>query len=249
VQPIAIPAADDDWAYVFVDHREMEESIVHYVAERLAPEHTLTAREDGEDLFVTYRSQEHRLPLTISRHDRYVAISSLAELLKDDYRFFVLALSLDSDTHGLLVAPVATVATWGPLPSHLQDLKPGFDYFSGINVPYLNHEAPNFARDAEGVHAASEAMGLMINSLFSGKTDPAAATALARAAMMDPKIKDHPDFPKGASEADIAAEIEKAMQEALQDPEVRGYRREMNDALAELRGLTGARAKPWWKFW
>src|SRR5262245_47535775 len=85
------PAADDQDAYTFVDHREDPVAIIGYVARRLVPEHMLMARvdEDLEHLFANYRGQEHRIPLTLCWHDQYVVISSLAELLKDGYRFFV----------------------------------------------------------------------------------------------------------------------------------------------------------------
>ena len=112
------PAADDDDAYIFIDHRQEEGSIVAFVSERLAPADVLAMRYD-EALFVTFRGQEHRIPLTFSRHDRYVAVSSLAELLKDDYRFFVLVPSLDSDTHGLLVVP-RSVAESRSLPPRMK---------------------------------------------------------------------------------------------------------------------------------
>ena len=104
------PAADDEDAYVFLDHHEEPGSIIKQVSERLAPEHPLTARvdEDAEHLFATYRGQEGRIPLTLAWYDQYVEISSLAELMKDDYRFFVLAPTLGDDTHGLLVAPSRT---------------------------------------------------------------------------------------------------------------------------------------------
>lgn len=47
--PCIAPAADDQDAYTFVDHREDPVAIIGYVARRLAPEHMLMARVD-EDL-------------------------------------------------------------------------------------------------------------------------------------------------------------------------------------------------------
>jgi hypothetical protein len=55
------PAADDDDAYIFIDHREEEGSIVAFVSERLAPADALAIRYD-ETLFVTFRGQEYRTP-------------------------------------------------------------------------------------------------------------------------------------------------------------------------------------------
>jgi hypothetical protein len=247
----APPAADDDDAYVFFDHRALESEIVGQVAERLAPGHALSAREDGEDVYVTYRGREHRLPLTISPHDRYVAVSSLAELLKDEYRFFVFLPSHDTDTHGLLVAHKSDADSWTALPEHLAPLQLGYDYLHQLRIPYLNHEdsAPNFARESVAGRAASEAWtNLLIYGVFTGKVEPNAVAALARLAMTDPRIREHPDFPRNLSEAEVAAEIRKAMSERLQEPEMKNSRREMDKAWQELRSLTGQR-RPWWKSW
>jgi len=252
----APPAADDDDAYVFFDHRALESEIVLQVAERLAPGHQLWAREDGEDVYVTYRGQEHRLPLTISPHDRYVAVSSLAELLKDDYRFFVFLPSHDTDTHGLLVVPRSAADAWTALPEHLAPLRLGWDYLHQLQIPYLNHEgsAPNFASERVAARQTSQAFSnLMVYGALTGKADPDAVAVLAKLAMTNPKIREQPEFPKNLSEAEIAAEIQKAMREALQQPEVKKGRREAEKAMQELWKITGGPPgrpkRPWWKFW
>jgi hypothetical protein len=245
------PAAEDDNAYVYFDHREEEVSIIENVSTHLAPEHALTITGDDPDLFVTYRGDEYKIPLTISPHDRYVAVSSLAELLKDDYRFFVLVPSLDTDTHAVLVAPASQAAGWVPLPGHLEPLRLGFDYFSGIEIPYLNNEeaAPNFAAESDSARSSANAMSqLLVSAILGGKVDANASAELAKAAMTNPKLREHADFPKNMSEAEIAAEIQKAMKEALEDPEVVGHRRDIGEAMRELRNLTTPR-KPWWRFW
>lgn len=149
------PAADDDDAYVWVDHREEEVAIVELIAERLDEGDALTWREDGENLFVSYAGKEHRLPLTLTPHDRYVVISSLAALLAERYRFFLHKERLEDDTHGICVARASDVAAWGGVPAHLMSLELGVDYFSprAMRVPYLRKldNNPNFAveRDAE----------------------------------------------------------------------------------------------------
>ena len=175
----------------------------------------------------------------------------MAELLKDGYRFFVLTPWEGDDTHGLLVVPLSEAQAWGPPPEHLTPLQLGFDYFGRIKIPYLNHEdsASDFVRDSEAARGACDAMTqFLISEIFSGKADPNASTALAKAAMAHPEIRTHPDFSKDMSEAEIAGEIQKAMQEALEDPEVVGHRREIGQAMRELRNLTTPR-KPWWRFW
>src|SRR5262245_54967184 len=177
------PPADDDQAYIFVDHREWLLNIVEGVSRRLTAAHALTAREKG---VVVFCGQEHRIPLTMSPHDQYVVTSSLAELLKDHYRFFVLVPSLDTDTHGLLVAPIATAKAWDTMPAHLTPLRLGFDYFHQIRIPYLNHEnsAPDFARDSQRLKEAGAVWEKLIEaSLFHKAIDPEMASALARLAM------------------------------------------------------------------
>src|SRR5262245_36242727 len=101
------PAPDDYDAYVTVDHRDPDEAIVEQVSDRLAAPDALTMTHIEGQLFVTFRGRQHRIPLTDTYHDRYVTISSLAELLREHYRFFLLETSMLSDTHELLVAPIA----------------------------------------------------------------------------------------------------------------------------------------------
>ncbi|MBK8070687.1 MAG: hypothetical protein IPK34_01120 [Ramlibacter sp.] len=248
-QPMAVPPAEDDEdAYVFVDHREEETSIVEYVSAQLAPEDALEVDEDDGQITVRHRGQAHAIPLQFSPHDRYVMISSLAELLAGRYRFFVLKPSLDGDTHGLLVVPEADAQGWPTVPDHLLPLDKGYDYFGGIRVPYLNHEdaAPGFEEDRERVAAAKDAMGGLVQALFSGKLDASAAALLAQAAMKDPEAR---KAAEGKTEAELAAEIQQAFGEALSSPELAQNRREMDQALADLKALTNPPPKPWWKVW
>jgi hypothetical protein len=243
----APPAEDDDDAFVFVDHREEEASIVEYVSEHLAQEDALEVEEDGEQLSVRHRGNSHAIPLKFSPHDRYIMISSLAELLRERYQFFVLKSSLGGDTHGLLVAVHDDVRGWTAVPDHLVPLELGHDYFSGIRVPYLNHEdaAPDFVADREQVADGQAFMRGYLAATMSGKMDAETATKLARLALKDPEAR---KAYEGDSEAEVAAEIQAAFNEALQSPDVAANRRELNEAMAELKKLTSP-SKPWWKFW
>ena len=243
----APPSADDDAAYVFIDHREEDTSIVSAIAAVLPDGDPLEMEEAGEDVFVRYQGSRHRLPLQVSPHDRYITISSLAEVLGAHYNFYVLEPSLTDDTHGLLVVPQARARSWAGLPDHLVPLEPGYDYVHGIRVPYLNHEdaAPDFARDRERVAAGREAMGDFVQALRSGKMDDATASSFARLVQNDPKAREAAD---GKSEAELAAEIQLALKEAFSSPEAQASRREMEAAQAELRSLV-TRSKPWWKYW
>jgi hypothetical protein len=248
----APPSADDENAYIVIDRDDEESFLVEVIAERLAPEHELWVSQDGDDFRVTYVNEEHRIPLAISRHDTYIAISSLAELLKEDYRFFLLVPSLGRDTHRLLVVPAAQAQAWGALPAHLKQLELGFDYFGGIKVPYLNHEssAPSFASESGALRARSKAMtDLLESGIIGGKVDTKASAALAKTLMTDPSAKQQLGLPQNASEAEVAAQIEKMMAGAFAAPDVRSLRPAIDDAMQELRNLGGAPKKPWWKLW
>lgn len=243
----APPSADDDAAYVFIDHREDDTGIVSAIAAGLPAGDPLQMEEEGDDLFVRYQGRRHRIPLRFSPHDRYITVSSLAEVLGAHYNFYVLEPSLAADTHGLLVVPQARARSWPGLPDHLVPLEPGYDYFHDIRVPYLHHEdsAPNFAQDSERVAAGREAMGDFVQALLSGKMDDAAAASFARIVQTDP---DGRAAAAGKSEAELAAEIQLALNEAWSSPSAAQSRRELEAGRAELRSL-GARSKPWWKLW
>jgi hypothetical protein len=158
---------------VWVDWRQEEDAIVSAVSTRLAPDDALVPDLQGEELWVTWRGARHRLPLTITPHDRYVAISSIAALLAGLYRFWVLKNSLDSDTHALLVlaAPEAADletrhAAWAA--RHFEPLDIGLDYFNGIRVPYWGNENnnPDFEREARQMREAREAAGPALEAVF-----------------------------------------------------------------------------------
>src|SRR5215813_1488659 len=243
------PSEDDESAYIFVDHRSEDGCIVEWVSERLASKDALSVRADGTALFVTHRGREYRLPLTISGHDRCVAISSLAELLKNDYRFFVLAPWRGSDAHGLLVVPESQMRAWGSIPEHLEPLRFGFDYFNGINIPYLNHEdsAPNWATESEAARLSGEALMRFYGVFLLGtkELDPGAAAAFAKAAVKDPTLREFVDWPENASEAEIAAIVEKAIDEGLQGAGLKEWRSEFDNAMQDLRTATDG--PPWEK--
>jgi len=250
----APPTADlDDGAYIVIDRDDEESILVDLIAERLAPEHELFASEDGDDVYVTYRDAEHRIPLAISRHDTYIAISSLAELLEEDYRFFLLVPSLGRDTHRLLVAPAAQAQAWGTLPEHLKPLELGLDYFSEIKVPYLNHEgsAPSFASESQALRVKSKAMtDLMVSGILGGgKVDTKASAALAKALMTDPNAKQQLGLSQNASEAEVAAQIEKMMAGAFAAADVRSMQPAIDETMQAIRNLGRTPKKPWWKLW
>jgi cytochrome P450 len=54
---------------------------------------------------------------------------------------------------------------------------------------------------------------------------------------------------RSASEAEVAAQIEKMMAGAFAGPDVRSLRPAIEETMEEIRKLGGAPKKPWWKLW
>jgi hypothetical protein len=203
------PAADDHKAYIPIDFREEETWIIAEVSKRLAAEDVLTIPDTGEELFVMHRGRQHKIPLTFTHHDRSIALSSLAELLKDRYRFFVRLDSFASDTLHFLVVPLAQAQSWTSLPDHLAELEVGYDYFSEIKVPYLNHEdsAPNFVAESEIKDANWK---LWLGREF-GNVKPYETTRLAKIVIKYPELRKQADVPADASEDEVAALLRKQL--------------------------------------
>jgi hypothetical protein len=133
---------------VWVDWREEEESIIKSFAEPLAAADKLEAVPKGDDLWFRYHDQEYKLPLTQSPHDRSVAISSLVEILKDNYDIRLLKWSKDTDSRAFLILPKAA---WSSLEqenpawaqSHFEAVAVGTDIFGkGEPVPYVHRDNP-----------------------------------------------------------------------------------------------------------
>jgi hypothetical protein len=242
------PAEDDEDAYIFIDHREEEDSIVEYVSARLAPADALEVEWDDEQMSVRHRGRSHPIPLQFSPHDRYIMISSLAELLREDYRFFLLEPSLGDDTHALLVVSGADARGWDEVPEHLAALELGHDYFHDIAVPYLNHEAsaPEFANDRERVDSGKQLMAGVVKAMFAGAMDDATAAGIARLNLQDPELR---KAAEGKTEAQLAQEIKQEFDASLASAEGMEHQRELDKAMADLKALTSPPPKPWWKIW
>lgn len=143
---------------VWIDHRACEDEIVDAVAAQV--DEPLGAEWVDDALWVHWDGERRRLPLTGTPHDRYVALGSLAAWLGGRYRFWLAEEHLQDDTHGLLVTRaggeadhLATVEAGGRV---FVPLRPGHDYFHGIDVPCLGTDArgPDFARHAAKPAAA-----------------------------------------------------------------------------------------------
>lgn len=147
-----------DDAFIAIDWREEEFSIVEAVAEKIQATDKLSAEFTEEKIWITLNGEKILLPLTLTPHDRYVAISSLAYLLRDRYVFWQLVYRLEDDTHELLLTTLDQAAYLEEhhsdiVPSTLARLRLGHDYFHGIDVPYIENEDhnPSFDRDSQQV--------------------------------------------------------------------------------------------------
>jgi hypothetical protein len=136
-------------ACIVVDWKEEEEEIVKCFARHL-PEEKLAPLRKGGLLWVRYNDRQHQIPLTDSARDQYVAISSLASIVRPKYEVRLLKATLDSDTHALLVLPRAT---WKFLerqhPKWVRQFRPlrlGKDYFGSGKVPYVGSVGGEMSR-------------------------------------------------------------------------------------------------------
>lgn len=150
---------------IWIDHREEEESIVSWVAESIGEPGALSPLWKDDQLWAVYKGEEFHLPLTISMHDRYVAIDSLACILKQDYGFWLETESLGGDTHGLLVLKhedfkQLSEGTRVDFLAKFTPLELGHDYFSGLTIPYLGNpdNNPNLAQESAEQDQAMKAM-------------------------------------------------------------------------------------------
>jgi hypothetical protein len=200
-QIVSLNEDDFDDALLWVDHRSQEDEIIFEVADYL--NEPLFAEWHEDKLWLCYASAEGiadvsteanlaanseadvsaepnrqwLVPLTFTRHDRYVALSSLAEVLKDKYSFWLVEGRLGDDTHGLLILSHAVAsqlqtehADW--LSATLVPMQLGFDYFNEIKVPYLGHEDnnPEFLQQAEAINNSLLQLDKELNSFL--QNDP-----------------------------------------------------------------------------
>ena len=141
-------------AFAWIDWRAFESQVVEAFAAKLEPGDSLTFREREDGVVLPIRNGvEYRVPLTGTGSDRYVMIHSLAEILKDRYAVLVPVDNAQADTHGFLVLTHAELeelhahhGKW--MDENLEPLRPGLDFFSGLEVPWYGHEgaAPDFLR-------------------------------------------------------------------------------------------------------
>jgi len=230
------PGPNDDDAYIYIDHREEDSSIVTYISSLLEPDDILAVNEADEEFFVKHRGIDYTIPLQCSMHDRYITLSSLAEILSDRYNFYLLSPSLESDTHAVTVVTKSVAEKWGKLPDHLQQLDLGYDYFNGIRIPYLNHEgsATKFSADKEIIDSIRDAADDFFTELLSGQITDKSAKQIARIALSDEGNSNQRIV---KSEEELAAEIKAEMNEALSGEEIQEALAEFERAMADLRAI------------
>ncbi len=154
---LAEMSEDDLDDYIsWIDWRSEEEEVISAVREQTGePIETVWSEGDYEGEFlVKWRESTFKIPLTISRVDRYVAICSLAEILKENYTFFLRDGFDESDTHGLLIVSTECAEElrdkfghW--LNEYFHPLELGIDHFSGLRIPYFGKENNNPQLESE----------------------------------------------------------------------------------------------------
>ena len=86
-------------------------------------------------------------------------------------------------------------------------------------------------------------MAQLFEATLLGKVPDGFAANFAKAAVIDPSLREFLDWPEGASEAEIAALMQKAIEETLQDPGLKESRSEFDSAMQDLWKLTGGSPK------
>lgn len=130
-------------AFSLVDWREYDSEVARLFAAQLGSDTSLKVQVDHE-LVLLFEGKEYSVPLTKTGSDRYVVLSSCAELVKDSHDVWLHKESLENDTHGFLITSKSQSrelqdnhADW--VAKHLEPLTLGFDYFGEVEIPYLNH--------------------------------------------------------------------------------------------------------------
>ena len=147
---VSLDAEERSERFVWIDWRSFETEVIEGIIGFLGEDEALDFQE-GEDggITVLYNARRFAIPLTHTGSDRYVMISSMAEILKDSYVFWLDRESAEgADTHGFLLLTHAQSeelrrvhADWAA--EHLLAFEPGFDHFHGIKVPFLHHPDHN----------------------------------------------------------------------------------------------------------
>ena len=218
------PAADDDGAYIFIDHREEEGSIVAFVSERLR------ASRCSCHPLLTRRCLSRFGVRNIASPTHSRGTTAMSSYLSGGTSKTTTASS--SWSRRSTVTPTGCLWCQDQWPrdgtlysDHLTVLQLGFDYFGQIKVPTLNHEgsAPEFAREKWASEGSVGRLCTVFEAAFIKRTvDTGTAAAFAKLVMSDPKAKEEFGLSGDATEAEVTAKIQAELNTALQQANAEG---------------------------
>ncbi len=153
----------EDFADQFgwVDWRQDDAAVIEMFRSQLGDSASIEYVEERGDITVQYRGRSYSIPLTHTGCDRYVVLSSLAELLRETHDVWLHKASMEDDTHGVLVLSrsfsrelAEKHASW--VKESLQPLRRGIDEFTGLKIPYIGHERrkTEFEKEYRALEAA-----------------------------------------------------------------------------------------------
>jgi len=147
---------DDDFIYqdelddqfLWVAWFQQEEGMIKKLAEKLHISDKLTAECLEDKLRVRWNGEEHILPLSTQPHNSYIVISSLAYLLRESHDFWLVKYLMGDDVHAILITTkeetgVLATKYSKQVSRFFTPLECGHDYFSGIDILYLDQEDYN----------------------------------------------------------------------------------------------------------
>lgn len=152
---------DFDAAFGWVDWRSSEQEVVETFENQLGDGWDLNLNMDNGDTMLSVQGVEYIIPLTDTGSDRYVMLSSLAEIFKETHVIWLHKKGMEDDTHGILAlakgqSDELTKHHGNWVTEHLLPLRKGVDEFDGIAIPYYGAEdnAPNFERERSAIDQA-----------------------------------------------------------------------------------------------
>ncbi|MCK0102616.1 hypothetical protein [Pseudohalocynthiibacter sp. F2068] len=127
---------------------QQQEGLVTPLGWKLKAHDNLIAEWRGDQFWINLNDEQHRFPLSCDAHKTYITISSIAYLLRERYDFWLVKYLMGADTHALLITTKTETEELASNHSRAMSrwfipLQLGHDYFSGIDVPYLDHENHN----------------------------------------------------------------------------------------------------------
>ena len=157
----SLKGEDLDAAFAWIDWRSSEQEVIAAFADHLGDEWTLGFKAGDENPVLTVQGADYIIHLTGADSDRYIMLSSLAEIFRKTHVVWLHKGSMEDDTHGILVLSKDQSdeleerhAVW--VEQHLLPLRKGLDAFNGLDIPYYGHEdnAPGFGKERQTIDQA-----------------------------------------------------------------------------------------------